>query len=284
LIQPGDTRRVGTITIRIHAGMTTFEPTDAEEQVGMTDFTGRLDVTFGPPDPALPQCEAEVLNRWYGDTAESLERDYADHADATMWLSVRDDAERVLGTARLFVPGPRLPKTLADVSGPPWNLDARVLAAQVGFDPHGCLDIATIAVRPGLGGDGGRVAAALYHGIVMSTRVNGIDWVVAVLHVLVRRVLGSAGLVMHPLPGATPGVYTGTPGFLPVYANMDRVLSDQRDINPEAHRQVVSGDIQGLDVPSATAFLLPLHQAVDLREAVEMVDEVDLGAAESRTA
>src|SRR4051812_47101799 len=182
---------------------------------GMSGFTGRLDFVVGPPDLALLACEADVLGERYGDTAESLEQAYGGYGDGTVWLSVRDDEDRVLGWGRLIVPGPVPPKTLVDFARDPWNLDAGLAAGKVGLDPNSCMDIATIGARSDLGGDGARVAAALYHGIVMSTRVNGIDWVVAILHVLVRRVLASAGLVMHALPGASPAVYMDAPGFLP---------------------------------------------------------------------
>jgi hypothetical protein len=233
---------------------------------------------MGSPDAAVVRREAEVFGERYGDTAESLEQAYGAYADQTMWLSVLDDArdergERsVLGWARLIVPGPLPTKTLVDITKDPWRLDADDVAAAVGLDPHSCLDIATFGVRPDLGGDGARVTAALYHGMVMTTRVNGIAWSVAVLHVLVRRVMGSVGLVMHPLPGARPAVYMDAPGFVPVYANMERVLADQKLANPEAHRRVVAGDIPGIRVPAAEAFLLPVRHTVDLRDELAVLD------------
>jgi hypothetical protein len=231
----------------------------------MSGFKGRLEFLVDPPDSDLLACEADVLGERYGDTAESLEQAYGAYADRTAWLSVRND-DQVIGWGRLIVPGPVLPKTLVDFSRDPWNLDAGVAVAKVGLDPQSCMDIATIGARSDLGSDGARVAAALYHGIVMGTRVNEIEWVVAVLHVLVRRVLASAGLVMHALPGARPAVYMDAPGFLPVYANMNQVLSEQRRVNPEAYRQVVVGEIPGISVPEPETFLLPLTE-VDLRGA-----------------
>ena len=229
----------------------------------------RLHVTVGAPAPEVVRCEAEIFGLRYGDTAEDLARDYGDYADRTLWLSVRDESGAVLGVARLIVPGALPTKTLVDLSREPWCLAAADVAdvvAQVGLDPDACLDIATIGVRPDLGADGARIAAALLHGIVLTTRVNGIPWAVAVLHVLVRRILASTGLVMHPLPGTRPGVYEGSPGFQPVYANMDRVLDEQRLSDPAAHRRVVMGDIEGVDVPAPEAFLLPLRRSVDLRD------------------
>ncbi len=247
----------------------------------MDRFTGRLEVTTGPPDAAVVQCEAEVFGEHFGDTPELLEETFGSYADQTQWLSVLGDRcdERgehpVLGWARLIVPGPRRAKTLLDMTREPWHLDLDDTAAQTGLDRDRCLDIATFGVRQDLGGEGARVTAALYHGMVMTTRVNGISWSVAVMHVLVRRVLGSTGLVMHAMPGARPGVYINVPGFVPVYANMDRVLADQELANPEAHRRVVAGDIPGIGVPEAEAFLLPLQRTVDLREAGDRADAAD---------
>ncbi len=240
----------------------------------MDGFSARLEVTVGAPDAAVVRREAEVFGARYGDTAESLEQAYGAYADQTLWLSVVDDASSegggpaVLGWARLLVPGPLQTKTLVDITRAPWRLDADEVIAAVGLDPHSCLDIATFGVRPDLGGEGARVTAALYHGMVMTTRVNDIAWSLAVLHILVRRVMGSTGLVMHPLPGARPAVYMDAPGFVPVYANMDRVLTDQALANPEAHRRVVLGDIPGIRIPDAEAFLLPLRRTVDLSEPV----------------
>jgi hypothetical protein len=270
----------------------------------MDGFSARLEVTVGAPDPAVVQREAEVFGERYGDTAESLEQAYGGYAGQTLWLSVLDDladdpthdgaAPAVLGWARLLVPGPLQTKTLVDITRAPWHLDADEVAAAVGLDPHSCLDIATFGVRPDLGSEGARVTAALYHGMVMTTRVNGIAWSLAVLHVLVRRVMASTGLVMHPLPGARPAVYMDAPGFVPVYANMDRVLADQAVANPEAHRRVVLGDIPGLRIPDAEAFLLPLRRTVDLSEpavvdlsgqqAVDLTAHRDPGRPDTRTA
>jgi hypothetical protein len=62
------------------------------------------------------------------------------------------------------------------------------------------------------------------------------------------------------------------PGFVPVYANMERVLADQKLANPEAHRRVVAGDIPGIRVPAAEAFLLPVRHTVDLRDELAVLD------------
>ncbi len=236
----------------------------------MSGLTGRLDVTRGTPDPAVVRCEAEVLGLRYGDTVESLHAAYGGYADRTVWLSVLDETDQVLGCGRLIVPGAKPTKTLVDITQDPWHLDPEDVAAQAGLDPDACLDIATIAVKPDLGARGALVAAALYHGMVMTTRVNELPWAVAVMHLLARRVLGSNGLVMHALPGATPGMYQGGPGFLPVYANMDRLLADQRRSHPEAHRRVAVGDIESVHVPQPQAYLLPRQRIVDLRDGADV--------------
>jgi hypothetical protein len=231
----------------------------------MGDRTLKLDFLTGPPDTDLVACEAEVLGERYGDTEESLAAAYGAHADNTAWLSVTDSGGRVLGWSRLIAPGPLQLKTLADVSLPPWSIDGVAAARSVGLDPDRCWDVATIGTRRDLGADSVRAAMALYHGMIIATRVNGADWVLAIMHVLVRRILAHAGLVMHPLPGTAPGVYMEAPGFIPVYANLERVLAEQRVAYPEAYGQVALGRLDDIEVPSDEMFLLP--QTVDLREA-----------------
>jgi hypothetical protein len=227
--------------------------------------TARLEFVQGKPDPELPACEAEVLGERYGDSAESLDNAYGAYADTTVWLAVLDRSERVLGWGRLLMPGPLPEKTLADAARPPWNLESKHVAASVGLDTDSCWDVATIGIRQGLGRQGAAVSAALYHGLIVSTRVNGADWILAMLNVRVRRLLDAVGLVMHTLPGAWPDVYMGAPGFLPVYADTGRAVAEQRRTHPEAYRRIALGAIDGVEIPPAYAFLVAQPESVDLR-------------------
>jgi hypothetical protein len=163
------------------------------------------------------------------------------------------------------MPGPLPEKTLADAARPPWNIDSERAAAQVGLDPACCWDVATIGIRRGLGAQGGPAAAALYHGLIMATRVNGADWILAMLNVRVRRLLDAVGLVTHTLPGAWPEVYMGAPGFVPVYGHVSRAVAEQRRTHPEAYRRIALGAIDGVDIPPAYAFLVAEPESIDLR-------------------
>jgi hypothetical protein len=232
------------------------------------DTALQLHFISGPPDRDILSCEADVLGERYGDTVESLSAAYGGYADSTVWLAVTDRCDHVVGWSRLLVPSDRPEKTLADASKEPWGIDPALVSAAVGLDASSCWDVATIGVRRELGSQGERAAIALYHGVIAGTRANGVDWIAAMLHIVVRRVLDNVGLVMHSLPGARPGTYMGAPGFIPVYAHVERMIENQHRTRPEAYRQVVLGQLDGVEAPPADDYLL--------------ADVVDLDHVESR--
>jgi hypothetical protein len=234
----------------------------------LDDTKLRLHFIAGPPDPDVLACEADVLGERYGDTAESLDAAYGAYADSTVWLAVTDRSDQVVGWSRLLVPGDLPEKTLADASKQPWGIDTTAASAAIGLDSASCWDVATIGVRRELGSQGGMAAIALYHGVIVGTRTNGIDWIAAMLHVVVRRVLDNVGLVMHALPGARPETYMDAPGFIPVYAHVESMIEAQRRTHPDAYRQVVLGHLNGVVAPAAEDYLL-----VDLVD----LDEVETG-------
>jgi hypothetical protein len=216
----------------------------------------QLHFIAGSANSDLLACEADVLGERYGDTAESLAAAYGAYARNTVWLAVTDWSDQVIGWSRLLVPGELPEKTLADASKQPWGIDTVSVSAAVGLDAASCWDVATIGVRRELGSQGARAAIALYHGVIVGTRTNRIDWIAAMLHVVVRRVLDNVGLVMYPLPGARPATYMDAPGFIPVYAHVERMIEGQRRTHPDAYRQVVLGQLDGVIAPPAEEYLL----------------------------
>jgi hypothetical protein len=137
----------------------------------------------------------------------------------------------------------------------------------LGIDVSRAWDVATINVRPELGSAGATVAAALYHGIFVAPDVNGGEWLLAMLDVRVRRLLASVGLVFHPLPGAPPHPYMGSPSLQPVYAHLHRLVGDQARYHPQDYERITLGrGLDGLDVPPAQAFRLPAVTVLDLGE------------------
>ena len=243
------------------------ETTDEVSERGL-----RLEFSAGPPDLETLACEASVLGQRYGNTAEELRIAYASYADSSAFLAVRDRSGRVLGWARLITPGAHPLKTLAEVTRPPWDVDAEDLVAQVGLDLQRTWDVTTIGVRRELGAAGSVVAGAIYHGIIAATRVNGAEWILALLDVRVRKLLDRVGLVMDTLPGTAPRPYFGSPSTVPVAAHMENLVRRQQRENPDAYRRITLGlGLPGIELPTPDEFRL--HR-----------DEVDLRGTESRTA
>jgi aromatic-L-amino-acid/L-tryptophan decarboxylase len=228
----------------------------------------RLEFLSAAPDSEILACESHVLGQRYGNTADELREAYGPYEDVTVYLAVREAAGRVLGWARMITPGSLQLKTVADASRAPWDVDVHGAAAELGIDLHRAWDVTTIGVRRELGAAGSIVAAALYHGVIRATRANGVAWILAMLDIRVRTLLDRVGLVMHPMPGAVPRPYFGSPATIPTYAHMERMVLGQRHEYPESYRRITLGlGLDGIAVPSDEAFLLMPLQTVDLRES-----------------
>lgn len=231
-----------------------------------TDQDMRLEFVQDAPDDEILACEREVLGHWYGDTPEWIEQAYGPWRDETVWLAVRETSGRVLAAARLIRPGAMPQRTLVEAAEPPWGLASGRIADELGIDVTTAWDVATINVRPELGSAGARAATALYHGIFVAPDVNGGHWLLATLDIRVRRLLASVGLVLHALPGARPQRHLGSPGLLPVYAELHRLVGDQAVTNPAEYARItLGGGLAGMDVPDRDGFLLHAAPLVDLR-------------------
>ena len=234
----------------------------------------RLEFVTGRPAPDVLACEAEVFGRWYGNTADDLELAYGPYEEATGWIVLRSD-DGVVGWCRVLMPGARPLKTITDVAAPPWSLDGAAAARAAGVDLTRTWDVATIGVHDRAGGARRLASAALYHGLVLSSWVNGAAWMVAILDRHVLALLEQVGLTGRPLPGAEPRPYFGSPSSLPVYAEFAQSLRRQRLTHPDAYRAVALGaGLTGVEVPPLAAFLAPQTVTVDLTEA----DERTVGA------
>jgi hypothetical protein len=235
--------------------------------VDVTDGGLCLEFVQDPPDEEILACEREVLHHWYGDTPEWIEQAYGPWTDQTVWLAVRRTTGRVVAAARLIAPGPMPQRTLAEAADPPWSLDSDRITGELGIDVDTAWDVATINVRPELGSAGRLAASALYRGIFVAPHTNGGHWLLATLDVRVRRLLASVGLVLHALPGASPHRHLGSPGLLPVYAELHRLVGDQATTHPDQYASITLGHgLTGMDVPAPADFLLDRIPVVDVRE------------------
>jgi hypothetical protein len=225
----------------------------------------RLQLVFdaqGPLLAAARACEAEVFLAWYGNTAEQLADEYDGYS--SVFIALADDGGDVVGTCRLIVPGDAGLKTLHDVGGPPWNLDGPRAARAAGLELGSTWDVATLGVRDGSGGV--MAAAALYHGLILATRVNEVSSLVSILDERVRSLLRSVGVVTHPLPGATTGPYLGSKASTPVYGKMAQALDTWRRIAPDAFKLIAQGNgLHGVSTPDPAAFVLG-DRIIDIRE------------------
>jgi hypothetical protein len=232
-----------------------------------TDADLRLEFVEGSADPEILDCELEVQHQWYGDTAEEIEEAYGPWSESTVWLAVRATSGRVLGACRLITPGQLPQRTLAEASAPPWSLAGRRLALELGIDEARAWDVATINVRRELGSAGADVAAALYHGVFVAPDVNGGEWLLAMLDLRVRRLLASVGLFFHPLPGARPERYMGSPALQPVYAHLHRLVGQQERQRPDEYARITLGRGLGdIAVPEVDTFRLSRPVLIDLSE------------------
>jgi len=220
---------------------------------------GQLEFTAsGPPAPDVLQCEVDVLGRWYGDTRELLADAYGPYESHTSFLSVRDAAGTVQGWCRLIRPGGPGLKTISDVGDPPWEVDGARAARAAEIDLDRTWDVATLGVRRELGGAGAVVAAAIYHGIIASCRVNDVPWVIGIVDRRVRQILATLGLTLRALPGTGAKPYMGSPACAPIYAHVAQVLDEQRRTSPDAHRLIaLAAGLDGIQTPLPEDYLMP---------------------------
>ena len=203
-------------------------------------------------------CEAEVFGRWYGNTRAQLDDEYGPYADASVFLALADDADRVVAAVRLLAPGGVAGlKTLVDLGRAPWYLDGRRVAAAAGMDLASTWEVATLGVRPGAGVRDVPLALALYHGLALVARANRMSAFVAILDERVRRLLASVGLRTQALPGATTAPYLGSAASTPVHARCGPLVAHQRRACPDAYRLVTLGiGLDAVAVPPPGSFRL----------------------------
>lgn len=206
---------------------------------------------------AARDCEADVFWHWYGNTRAQLEAEYGPYEQDSVFVALADGNAEVLGSMRLLTGAARDLKTIDDVQGPPWDVDAPRSAAAAGLDLTRVWDVATMGIRPGIRHGRTQLSLALYHGFVTTMRVNLVQGIVAILDERVRRLMSSVGLKTLSLPGTRPAPYLGSPASSPVYADTAATLDRQRREHPDAHRLVTLGvGLTGVQVPPRSHFQL----------------------------
>lgn len=223
-------------------------------------MTALLTLHFDPRGALLDaarDCEEDVFLQAFGNSRNQLDEEYGPYNDQSVFVAVADDSGHVVGACRLITPGSPGLKTLNDVSREPWGVDGLRSARAAGIDPANTWDIGTLGVRKDFRGSRMAVSIALYHALVVSTRVNEVGSIVAVLDDQVRRLLTASDYIMTNLPGTRTGEYLGSPASTPVYGHCAGMLDAQRRLNPDAYRLISQGvGLDGISVPEPSAFEL----------------------------
>lgn len=219
------------------------------------------------------QCEEDVFLQAFGNTRAQLQDEYGPYNDQSVFAAVADADGYVLGACRLITPGPAGIKTLNDLAREPWGVDGLRSARAAGVDPANTWDVATLGVRKDARGSKMAISMALYHALVIATRVNEVSSITAILDEGARRVLSMAEFIMPALPGTRTGEYLGSPASTPVFGHPAAMIDAQRRMNPDAHRLMTLGiGLDGIVVPEESAFVLrPQLAAVPAMAATEYV-------------
>jgi hypothetical protein len=217
---------------------------------------------------AARECEEAVFLKAFGNTREQLDEEYGPYDDQSVFVTVSDADDFVVGACRIITPGPAGFKTLNDIKGEPWSIDGERSARAAGADLAATWDVGTLGVRDSHRGSGIQVAMALYHSIIRGARINGIGTAVAILDEQARRVLAALDHRQVPLPGTRSAPYLGSKSSTPVYYHTS-MLDAQRRANPESFRMLVHGHgLEGIALPDDSAFLLPATRPVVPRREV----------------
>jgi hypothetical protein len=212
---------------------------------------------------AARACEAEIFLNTYGNTLGELRMEYGPYEDASVFIALLEPDGTALAACRIVTPGPAGLKSLNDAARPPWFADGLRSARAAGMDVERTWDVATIGVRPDAASSRMFAAAALYHGIFVGARANGIRSIVMVMDERARRLLTSASVITQTLPGTGPGPYLGSPASTPLYGHLAQMADVQRRVNPDAHRLIGLGiGLDGVSVPEPAAFRLDEHRLI----------------------
>jgi hypothetical protein len=220
-----------------------------------------LTMSFNPAgnllDAAL-DCEAQVFFDAYGNTREQWQDEYGPYERTSVLIAISEPGGDVVAACRLILPSESGLKSLDDVARAPWTVDGYASARSTGVDPDATIDIATIGVRRSMRGAGRLAWLALGHGATVASRVNSLPNFVMIMDSRARRMMTAVGCETFALPGTRPGSYLGSESSTPLWANVPRMLDNQRRENPEGYRLVGLGlGFEGISLPPAADFALP---------------------------
>lgn len=154
--------------------------------------------------------EAEVFGETFGDSQETLEREYGPYDRASLFLAVVDIQERQSAGVLRVIRADRYGglKTMTDCKRVLGLLPARVVCEYEIASPRKVWDVGTLAVREAY--RGGQVSGMLYALLYQQCLLQQVEHVVTVLDAKVLDVLQSLGVPFKPLCGSEPFAYMGS--------------------------------------------------------------------------
>ncbi|GAB2482459.1 hypothetical protein GCM10027265_37100 [Jatrophihabitans fulvus] len=189
--------------------------------------------------------ERRIFEQFYGIGPDAHDAEFAAFNARSVFVSVTDALDNVVGHMRLIHPGPdpvaEPVKTVVEAALQPWFLDIHRSIRAAGIDAHRTWDVGTLAVDRSIGRNRTLVLGALYHALVRLAEANDIRHLLMTVDERVRTTLRLVGLPTTALPGARPLPWCGSAASTPVWGNCDDMLAHQRRHNPEAHRLVRLG-------------------------------------------
>ena len=201
---------------------------------------------------AARRVEARVFLDAFGNTEETMEREYGAYLHRSRFVAVIDERSgSALGAVRLILPDSSGEvKTLTDVAGEPWSLPVPEVLQAAGLCGGPVWDVATLSVesRHRRGVSGTEISLALFHGVYRYARACGVDGLVTVLDDAVLRMVQAMGLSWTPMPGATSRRYLGSPASTPCICRVATLPDGVRARRPDLTSALEYGRFRSIAV------------------------------------
>jgi len=211
--------------------------------------------------------ERMVFLEAFGNTAETLEREYGPYDEASVFICVVDQMRRLpAGMMRVLLPSPTGFKSLNDIE-PVWGVPVETLMDRTGIavDPEKTWDIATLAVASDYRSKAARglVSMGLYQTLTLAARHNDVEWFVAILDMPVFRLLRwKLRMIFAGYKSIAPLPYLGSAASIPAWC--DVVAAEKRLATTDRDLHAVL--VQGIGLEHAL-------RPVDLRQIERLVPE-----------
>jgi hypothetical protein len=217
----------------------------AREGRGSTPFGLYIIPAHAPAAELGRAVERSVFMEYFGNSPKLLTEEYQPYDDGSVFIVVIDHVLRQpAGAMRLLLPGTPS-KSLYDIRRV-WEQDpAEVIARSCPhFDADRSWDIATLAVMPGYrrSSTAGLISLAMYQAVGVLSHEHGIDWLVAILDVVVLDLIQTLlRRAFTPFDHLEPRNYLDSPSSLPVYLDLVEQRRRIALIDPDLYERFTFG-------------------------------------------